>query len=135
MFSRLIYINSGTIHASNVSATVTSSSPSIIVIDNLLTFGGVPAGVTITSFETFTLKINRRYPFNESALSWVYQNNSRIVDFSKVTPDIIHINEMASVTVTAQLGADPQLLMDQVYLLRLDENGNTLQDYGQLSDD
>ena len=58
--------NNGTIDLINVSATLISSIDTIIVIEDSLTFGSVYSGVSIPSEDTFTVRINRRYPFNES---------------------------------------------------------------------
>ncbi|OEU64979.1 MAG: hypothetical protein BBJ57_09060 [Desulfobacterales bacterium PC51MH44] len=62
--------NNGTEDAVNVTATLTSLVPTTTVIDGSLTFGAVPAGATVTSSDTLTVRIDRLYPFNESDLSW-----------------------------------------------------------------
>ncbi|MEM2951182.1 MAG: S8 family serine peptidase [Nitrososphaeria archaeon] len=65
--------NIGTENFSNVTATVTSLAPTIVVVDNSLTFGNVPAGSTVTSIDTFSIRIDRQFVFNESNLIWNIQ--------------------------------------------------------------
>jgi hypothetical protein len=56
---------------SNVTATVSSSSPATAILDGNLTFPNVPAGATVNSTDTFTIRQDRRYPFDPSALTFV----------------------------------------------------------------
>ena len=56
----------------NVTAQLTSTSPYIIVNEGELIFGDIKANESLVSTDTFTVKINRRYPFDESALSWAF---------------------------------------------------------------
>jgi hypothetical protein len=60
--------------ASNVVAQASSSSEHTIIVDGELAFGDVPAGATVTSSDTFTLRQDRRYPFDQSAVSWNTQS-------------------------------------------------------------
>jgi len=60
--------------ATNVTATLTSNSPNTIVVTGVLTFGNVAAGATVTSSDTFSIRQNRSYPFDESALVWDVQS-------------------------------------------------------------
>jgi hypothetical protein len=71
--------------AQDVIATVTSNSPYTLIIDGEINFGDVAAGSTITCSDTFTIRQNRRYPFNWSDLNWdvLYDlsvDNTRTVD-------------------------------------------------------
>ena len=54
----------------NVTATVTSTSPDTVVVDESLRFGDVAAGGTATSTDTFTIRHNRLTPFDFAALVW-----------------------------------------------------------------
>ena len=65
--------NSGTDDVQNVTATVTSTDPHTTVVDGDLDFGDVPAGATVTSTDTFSIRQNRRYPLNWSDLVWDIQ--------------------------------------------------------------
>ena len=56
--------------AYNVTATLTSNLQETVVIDGNVNFGSVPAGDTITSTDTFTIRQDRRVPFNPSLLVW-----------------------------------------------------------------
>ncbi len=64
--------NNGTV-VQNVTATVTSSSSNTTIIDGGVSFGSVGAGETVTGTDTFTIRQNRRYAFDPSALSWEVQ--------------------------------------------------------------
>lgn len=54
-----------------VSATVTSSSPNTVILDNSLSFGDVPEGARVTSLDTFKIRQDRREAFDPGALAWV----------------------------------------------------------------
>lgn len=53
-----------------VAATVLSSSPNTIILDNSLSFGDVPANARRTSSDTFRIRQNRLEAFDPSALQW-----------------------------------------------------------------
>jgi hypothetical protein len=57
----------------NVTATVKSTSAHTVVVDGTLTFGDVPAGGTVISNDTFTIRQNRGFPFAPQALVWEIQ--------------------------------------------------------------
>jgi PKD repeat protein len=63
--------NTGTEDALSVSADLTSLVSTTTVIEGHLTFGDITVGATATSTDTFTIRINRRYPYNEANLSWI----------------------------------------------------------------
>ncbi len=56
--------------AYNVTATLTSNIQDTVVIDGNVNFGSVSAGDTVTSTDTFTIRQERRVPFNPSSLLW-----------------------------------------------------------------
>ena len=69
---KAVISNSG-IDVNNVKATLTSTSPYTTVVEGSLFFGDVLSGQTVESSDTFIVKQNRRYPFDESALTWNFQ--------------------------------------------------------------
>ena len=54
----------------NAAATVTSTSPSTIIIEGELSFGDVPQGATVTSTDTFTFQQDRTVAFDPGVLVW-----------------------------------------------------------------
>ena len=63
-------VNSGARAAQGVTASLTSLSVNTVVVDGQVTFGDVPAGATVQSTDTFTIRQNRLYPFNPGDLVW-----------------------------------------------------------------
>lgn len=57
----------------NVIARASSSDSHTIIIEGQLVFGNVPAGGTLTSTDTFTIRHDRRFPMDWSAVSWEFQ--------------------------------------------------------------
>jgi hypothetical protein len=64
--------------AENVTATVSSSSPGTTIVQDNLTFGDVATGTTATSSDTFTIRQNRRVPFDPDALG--FEVDSTLID-------------------------------------------------------
>lgn len=62
-------INTGS-DALNVSATLNINAPGVTVLDGELSFGDVGAGATVSSGDTFTIRHDRVYAYNESLLEW-----------------------------------------------------------------
>lgn len=62
----------------NVMAHVTSNSPYTTVVEGILDFGDILAGTTETSTNTFSIKHNRRYPLDWSALEWDIQHGELV---------------------------------------------------------
>lgn len=56
--------------ALNVTATLNINAPGVIVLDGELSFGDVGAGATVSSADTFTIRHDRIYAYNESLLEW-----------------------------------------------------------------
>ncbi len=69
-FTYQVTINNSDTAIQNVSAIVSSTSENTIIIDNHVNFNDLAVNETSTSLNTFTLRQNRRYPFDPSALSW-----------------------------------------------------------------
>lgn len=62
--------NNGTEEAVNIVGKVSSLASTTVVTDDSLTFGTIPVGATLTSSDTFKVKINLSYAFKSSNLSW-----------------------------------------------------------------
>jgi hypothetical protein len=62
--------NTGITDMTGVVATLTSLSPTTVVIQGSLTFGDVPAGHTVTSTNTFTIRQDRTVPLRSQDLVW-----------------------------------------------------------------
>ncbi|AXY02911.1 hypothetical protein D1115_18245 [Vibrio alfacsensis] len=68
---RATFINNGS-DANYVTGVVSSTSSAIQVIENSVAIGTLAEGIPTTSNDTFTLRIDRRTPFNSDALVWVF---------------------------------------------------------------
>lgn len=90
--------NSGAAN-SNVVGSATSSSSSTLINSGPVSFGSVPASTTVSNASTFTLRQDRRYPFDLSAISWTFQtaptlpagtvsatNNPQVASYTVVLP-------------------------------------------------
>lgn len=53
-----------------VTAELTTSSPNTTVVEGALSFGDVASQSSQTSLDTFTVRQNRRYPFDPESLQW-----------------------------------------------------------------
>ena len=69
---RLSAINQGDTPVLNVSATVSSSSPNTIIIDDKLGFPDLDAGAAATSTDTFEIRQSRDFPFDPADLSFSF---------------------------------------------------------------
>lgn len=54
----------------DVTASVVSSAAATVVVDGDLVFGDVPSGGSVQSADTFTIRQDRRYPFDPASLTW-----------------------------------------------------------------
>jgi thermitase len=66
--------NNGGVSLPGVCGMVTSSSPTVRVRQNTVCFPEIPARSSRASTGTFTLRIDRTYPFNTSSLTWNYRS-------------------------------------------------------------
>jgi hypothetical protein len=55
---------------SGVTGVITSSTPNTKIMEGAVTFGPIPQGGTVTSQDTFTIRQDRRFPFDASKLNW-----------------------------------------------------------------
>jgi hypothetical protein len=70
-----------------VIATLSSLSPATEVVDMHVEVGDIPAGGTVSSNDTFTIRHDRTVPFDPSALSWT-------IDARSMVPSALRINEV-----------------------------------------
>ncbi|MEM9388481.1 MAG: carboxypeptidase-like regulatory domain-containing protein [Pseudomonadota bacterium] len=69
---RLRVTNEGAQNASSVTATISTDSVYLTLVDDGASFGPVGAGDTVASTDTFRVRHNRRGPFNEDDLSYQF---------------------------------------------------------------
>ncbi|PIE38478.1 MAG: hypothetical protein CSA53_04185 [Gammaproteobacteria bacterium] len=74
-----LHINNAGEALSNVSASLTSNTPNTTVIDGEVVFGNIGSGESVSS-DTFTIRQNRRVPFDSSALSWQFSADVAVGD-------------------------------------------------------
>ena len=72
-FSYRVQLNNSDAAIKNVTATVTSSSENTTIIEGSVSFSDVSAGAFSESIDTFTLRQDRRHPFDPSVLVWNVQ--------------------------------------------------------------
>ena len=65
------FTNNGT-DASDVTATVSSINTSVQVIEGAVVIGDLPGTIPTTSNDTFTIRVDRRIPFNADYLTWTF---------------------------------------------------------------
>lgn len=54
----------------NCTASLSGTSANTTIVDGSLSFGNVDEGSVVTSSDTFTIRQNRRYPFDPTTLIW-----------------------------------------------------------------
>jgi hypothetical protein len=69
-------INSSSVPAANVTATVSSSAAATVIASGSVSFGNVAANGSATSINTFTIEQNRTVAFNPAALQWLVQGTT-----------------------------------------------------------
>lgn len=124
--------NNGPENAANVTAKLTSLASTVSVVDGSLDFGDIQAWASTTSTDTFTIRVNRLYRFNEADLSWEiqYDNNDNteleiIMPISD--PPVLLAGKTTSVTISVFVSAS------HVELLR--RNGDNFIQVGEMKDD
>lgn len=93
----------------NVTATLSSTSNSVTVIDNTLIFGDVPAGNTVKSLDTVTINYDRaKGPLNVADLVWSIVSGGSIaeVEFNDNPTDATPTNMTYPLSVTGAIQAD-----------------------------
>jgi hypothetical protein len=74
--------NSGSDDLAGASALLTSGAPNTIVVEGELIIGNVPAGSTISSTDTFTIRQNRNFPLDPSVLVWDIQGGPSVTEIN-----------------------------------------------------
>ena len=88
------FVNNG-LDVSNVTATVSSSSTNVKVLEGVVVVGDLVSNTPTTSDDTFTISIDRTVPFNRDVLSWGFDAvNTIAID---VGPTEIILDEGESV--------------------------------------
>jgi hypothetical protein len=82
----------------NVRGALTSLSLHTIVIDGNLSFGDVAVGEVKDSSDTFIVRVDRRYPFSYSDLSWTISTNLPDLTAGSVSPITVNVNQPTSFT-------------------------------------
>ncbi|MES9969684.1 MAG: PEP-CTERM sorting domain-containing protein, partial [Candidatus Thiodiazotropha sp.] len=77
-YTYTLSVNNAAEPMSNVVATVTSTSPYTTIMEGEVILGDLSGGDTISS-DTFTIRQNRRQPFDPSALVWSFTGDSVVV--------------------------------------------------------
>jgi hypothetical protein len=67
---RFIIRNNGYAGVTNTSAQLTTWPGQVTVIDGAVSFGAVPAGVQMTSSDTFTIRVDQTTPMSNADLTW-----------------------------------------------------------------
>ena len=73
MTYRINVKNDSTTNVFSAAGTVTSNQPFISIIDGNVTFGKVNATASATSFDTFTIRVNRLYQVNNADIAWNFK--------------------------------------------------------------
>ena len=107
--------NHGPVDILGVTATLTSLSAYTVVVAGALTFGDVPAGNTVPSSDTFTIRQNRRFPLKPSDLVWQIAGHERP---PSNTPPVAHAGPDQTVLVNDTVHLDGSTSSDV--------DGNTL---------
>ncbi len=92
--------NSGTDDYTDVSAVLTSSVSTTVVVDDSLTFGDISSGQSVQSSDTFSIRVNRRYSFDETALTWTFSYETVTDPGDTGTPDPKDVAPQFKMTAT-----------------------------------
>jgi len=87
--------NAGAVDVLNVTASLTSRAASTVVIEGNLTFGDVPAGHTVTSSDTFTIRQDRRVAFKPADLVWTVTGQERPVTLP--VPNVVGLPQQQAI--------------------------------------
>lgn len=93
-------ITNGGQSAAGVTAAVRSTNAATIVLDNSLTFGDVDLGAKKISQDTFSLRQDRRFPFEPSTLLWEVQISGALFNVAISSPTAGVLANTATVQVS-----------------------------------
>lgn len=146
---------STTITTTNISADVIPA-PAYLVIESItsalvtvanadgLTVDGKPYFVLLESGQLapggntsvrVAFSNPQRVRFNFAVRAYGSPTIVRIVECLRTKPETVLVGEPTTVTVTVEIGADAELIMDQVYLLQLNGAGTVQENLGRMYDD
>jgi RHS repeat-associated protein len=74
---RVTLTNNGTADAFAVDALLTSLDPQVEVLDGNLSFGDIPAGASVVSRDTFTIRLPANVKFDPAMLQWRFGQELR----------------------------------------------------------
>jgi len=70
---KLDILNNDTVlEAVNVTATLSSTSPKTTIVDGTVEVASIPASGNVISTDMFSIRQDRRFPFDPSSLNWVF---------------------------------------------------------------
>ena len=108
---RVSVTNSGT-SAQAVSATLVSPPSGVVVVDGTLTFGDVPAGATVISQDTFTIRQTKKDRLDPATLEWIIEaapaNTAPIADAGP--NQLVHVGATVLLDGSASADADGDAL-------------------------
>jgi len=67
---KMTFTNVGTANAESVQAELLNFPSNVTVVDGVVGFGTIPAGGTVVSSDTFTIRVNRRIRTRDRDLGW-----------------------------------------------------------------
>jgi len=112
--------NNGAIDVKDVTASLTSLVSSTAVISGSLSFGDVPAGSTLASNNTFTVRIDRSLIFDQNNLQWEIQATASISEEVDSEGGEIQFPDGAKVIVDDGIFQDNSIVTIDKYELPLD---------------
>lgn len=122
-------ISPPTITVANATGVTTDGKPYFTVLSN----GSFKPGDNISVRVAFANP--QRLRFNFSVHAYGVPAVVRAIEFAEANPDKIFVCQPTNVTVTVQIGAEVELIVDQIYLLQLDDTGAVLTNFGRMYDD
>jgi hypothetical protein len=122
-------VSPATVTVANADGLTTNGKPYFVLLQD----GELAVGASTSVRVAFTNP--QRIAFTFVGRVYGVPQIVRVIEFPRANPDVIFVNQPTTVTVTVQIGADPELLMNQVYLLRLNDAGFVQANLGPMYDD
>ncbi|WNB77436.1 PKD domain-containing protein [Methylomonas koyamae] len=116
--------------ASSVSAAIGSNDPNTLIIDGSLSFGAIASGAQGLSNDTFTIRHDRRFPFNPDALTFKFTaipagGNIRPIANAGVDQTVL-LNSLVTLDGTGSSDADGNPLAYQWSLVSAPSGSNVV---------